>query len=50
MINLPLIYHGYFPDFSEKKVYIIIYEYANDLICIFKFKIKGQCLNFVTLC
>ena len=40
-----LIYHV-FADFSQNNVLINIHEYAYELICIFEYQIKGQCLSF----
>ena len=43
-----LIYHV-FADFSQTMYYLIlmnIHEYANELICIFEYQIKGQCQSF----
>ena len=43
MINLSCILLTFF---SQKKVLINIHVYANELICIFSYYIKGQCLFF----
>ena len=40
-----LIYHV-FADVSQNSVLINIHEYANELICIFEYQVKGQCLSF----
>ena len=40
MINLPCLF------FADKKVLVYIHDYANELICIFEYRMKGQCLSF----
>ena len=41
-----LLIHHVFADFSQNNVLINILEYANELICIFEYQIKVQCLSF----
>ena len=36
----------FFAGFSKKNVFINIHEYANELICIFAYQIKAQCLSY----
>ena len=47
MINLPCFFLA---DFSEKKVSVYIHDYANELICIFDYEMKGQCLTLYQIC
>ena len=46
MINLPCFFF-FLQIFRKKKVLIYIYDYVNELICIFEYGIKGQCFVFI---